>query len=90
MVVWECSYSLIEMQDYIAKMRGASNTSSRPQASQEDREPMDTTDGGREEEGEEQGEGLMESSDEGDSSRPVLKKPKIANVCCWTKKDKYD
>ena len=86
MVVWECSYSLAEMQDYIVKMRGAPDTSNRPQASQEDREPMDTTDGGREEEG----EGLMESSDEGDSGRPVLKKPKIANICYWTKKDKYD
>jgi hypothetical protein len=87
-VVWECSYSLTEMQDYIAKMRGASDTSDRPKANQEDREPMDTTDGGREEE--EQGEGLQESSDEGDSGRPILKKPKIANICYWTKKDKYN
>ena len=59
--MWECSYSLAEMQDYIAKMRGDSDTSSRPQASQEDSESMDTTDGGREG----QGEGLQESSDEG-------------------------
>ena len=58
MVVWECSYSLAEMQDYIAKVRGASATSSRPQANQEESESMDTTDGGREEE-------LQESSDEG-------------------------
>ncbi len=81
--MWECSYCLSEMQDYIAKMRGASDTSDK-----EDREPMDTTDGGREEE--EQGEGLQESSDEGDSGRPILKKPKVANICYWTKKHKYD
>ena len=57
------------MQDYIAKMRGASDTSSRHQASQEDSESMDTTNGRREEEreeqGEEQGEELQESSDGG-------------------------
>ena len=62
MVVWECSYSLAEMQDYIARVRGASTTSSKLQASQEDNEFMETTDGGREEE---QGEELQENSDEG-------------------------
>ena len=89
------------MQDYIAKVRGASDTSSRPQANQDNNESMDTNDGGR-------GEELQESSDEGvymewiyidavrkkflntasDSERPVLKKPKIANICYWAKKDK--
>ena len=63
--MWECSYSLAEMQDYIAKMRGASDTSSRHQASQEDSESMDTTNGRREEEREELGEELQESSDGG-------------------------
>ncbi len=63
--MWECSFSLNEMQDYIAKVRGHSDsdTSSKAQASQEDSESMDTTDGGRE--GEEQREELQESSDEG-------------------------
>lgn len=58
MVVWECSFSLAEMQDYIAKVRGHSDTSSKAQASEKESESMDTTDAGRE------GEELQESSDE--------------------------
>ena len=59
--MWECSFGLCEMQDYITKMRGGSVTSSKSQGSQEDGELVDTRDGGRvmmEEE-------LQESSDEG-------------------------
>ena len=57
--MWECSFSLSEIQDYITKMRGGSSTS---HGSQEDGDSMDTADGGR---GAEEGEELQESSDEG-------------------------
>ena len=66
-VVWECSFSLSEMKDYIVKVRGGPVSATRAQGShgdeEEGEETMDTTAGrgnGAEEE-----EELQESENEG-------------------------
>ena len=64
-MIWECNLTIKEMQEYISKVRGSADSSSMAHGSHGDKEEsMDTVDirGGRgvAEEGEE----LLESSDE--------------------------
>ena len=62
-MVWECSFTLTEMKDYISKVSGRMDSSRKTDSGQEE-QPEEMDSAMKLGEGVEQGEELQESSDE--------------------------